>query len=982
MSGEECREIERLLIHQTLDILDEETRNRVLAHVAKCPDCLNRHEQISVDMEKFLTWSDATVPEGAVAFVLGEAANLMPAPSSPPDEPATESASAPSEASSLLESLADLENLMKTSKARPAGLGSSTAARAASGALSEQDRDLIRKELGLDDIFDDDDDDDPPAVGDDEPSGEFGDFEKMARAAEKASASKRMRRGSDEQWQKMTGTTIVNPDDIEHAAAQKDTGDTGEWAEKARTDVMPSEVLRKKAAEESFMGTTILNAAGAAPKHPTKRFSSVVLANIKTVAPEKRARRKKMRKVATVSPAVLFSVGLHVAAVLALGIWVWVIPKDKDLLPVRINNNTEELIEEHDDIKEEVEVDVEEIIDFMKDADPSEKEDPADTTDSRPTSDPIGIASDTAPPTPVHRNDNLFKRRSGGGGGGGGTYLAVDWALHWFAQHQDDDGKWHHIDYVLNCKRHTKPPCNHGISEIFAKERRNFTPGITGLVTLCFLGAGYTHTDIPAGQEVGKRFLERHGRYRPVVRNALKYLVRIQTSDGCFGPKKDLDMEGYMYNHGICSLAVLEAYHLTGDEKLLAAGEKALAFIAKAQNPISGGWDYVAYSRSEPRRDRSDTSVSSWQVMALKAAIDAGVRVDNKCWIRARRFFQAMNRSRGRFYYARGKDVEKENKARNSQGVNSASLLSLMYLWKNPLQSRVLHAGAMALLRDLPNPDRLLDSAPAREAFNFHSVYYWYYGTLVMYNLGGEYWHSWKDSLTNMLKQSQVQKGNAKGTWDPKGAFLGKFAGRLYVTAFNVLNLEVDYRYLPMYKKIKVEEPKAEPSSRKQLSREQLLTLLRNRKKKYRSQVRAAAMRELARRFGRDKEVLAALDRHFARPGIESKAKTAAIAELCRRHASENLVLAVLARVLLDSHISWTAKNSAYRALKGAGRQALPFVRNLVLQVDDETKKLIILILKEQKDSEAVPMLETLVATGHSKGVRRAAEEAIGAIRR
>ena len=84
-----------------------------------------------------------------------------------------------------------------------------------------------------------------------------------------------------------------------------------------------------------------------------------------------------------------------------------------------------------------------------------------------------------------------------------------------------------------------------------------------------------------------------------------------------------------MYNQGICTLALLEALQLTKDEALQDPCRHAVAFIEKAQNRKTGGWDYLSYGRPEGRNSqRCDTSVSSWQVMALKSAIDAGLPVD------------------------------------------------------------------------------------------------------------------------------------------------------------------------------------------------------------------------------------------------------------------------------------------------------------------------------------------------------------------
>ena len=81
-------------------------------------------------------------------------------------------------------------------------------------------------------------------------------------------------------------------------------------------------------------------------------------------------------------------------------------------------------------------------------------------------------------------------------------------------------------------------------------------------------------------------------------------------------------------------------------------------------------------------------------------------------------------------------------------------------------------------------------------------TYYWYYATQVLAHVGGEPWEAWMTRLHALLVNSQVQQGPMAGSWDPRGPIpdrWGPHAGRLYVTAMNLLSLEVQYRKLPLY---------------------------------------------------------------------------------------------------------------------------------------------------------------------------------------
>ena len=117
------------------------------------------------------------------------------------------------------------------------------------------------------------------------------------------------------------------------------------------------------------------------------------------------------------------------------------------------------------------------------------------------------------------------------------------------------------------------------------------TTGATGLALLAFLGAGYTHKDGP---------------YQSEVEKGLYYLTsQMQLSDdgGDLG-----EGVGYaMYPHAIATLALCEAYAMTGDETLKFPAQFAVDFIVHAQHE-AGGWRYHP-------RDPGDTTVTGWQVI-------------------------------------------------------------------------------------------------------------------------------------------------------------------------------------------------------------------------------------------------------------------------------------------------------------------------------------------------------------------------------
>ena len=124
---------------------------------------------------------------------------------------------------------------------------------------------------------------------------------------------------------------------------------------------------------------------------------------------------------------------------------------------------------------------------------------------------------------------------------------------------------------------------------------------------LAFLGAGYDHYD---------------DQYLNVVRGGLEFLVRNQKPNGDLYLATDAESNksAWFYSHGIASIALCEAYGMTGDENLKVAAQKAIDFIVASQHPTRGGWRYA------PQFD-ADTSVSGWQLMALKSGELAGLTI-------------------------------------------------------------------------------------------------------------------------------------------------------------------------------------------------------------------------------------------------------------------------------------------------------------------------------------------------------------------
>ncbi len=116
--------------------------------------------------------------------------------------------------------------------------------------------------------------------------------------------------------------------------------------------------------------------------------------------------------------------------------------------------------------------------------------------------------------------------------------------------------------------------------------------------------------------------------------------------------------------------------------------------------------------------------------------------------------------------------------------VTAIGVLGRLFLGWPPNQ---LMAGGNMLMNKLPN-------------WRTKDCYSWYYGTLCMFQMGGDYWQAWNVAMRDMLIDNQRKGGDEDGSWDPQGGSY-KGGGRVWSTAVGALCLEVYYRYLPIYKK-------------------------------------------------------------------------------------------------------------------------------------------------------------------------------------
>ncbi|MDR2762944.1 MAG: terpene cyclase/mutase family protein [Planctomycetaceae bacterium] len=350
---------------------------------------------------------------------------------------------------------------------------------------------------------------------------------------------------------------------------------------------------------------------------------------------------------------------------------------------------------------------------------------------------------------------------------------AIEAALEWFVAHQDKSdssfaGSWS-FDFSESCGR-----CRNSGTH---KSR----VAATAIVTLAFLGAGYTHEKSP------------NNKYQKAVDDALYYLVT-HTIDTDLGGALNHGLEG-MYSHGIATIALCEAAAMQKNSTkniLRLKAQDALRFIENAQDRIGGGWRYKP-------NESGDISVTAWQVMALKSGKIANLNISGPVLYKVNDFLDSVEFNGGRKYYYLPIDYNCPiTEQFHGTGGDSAwtcsatGLLLRMYLTWEP-GSNELDEGVNFIAKRGP-----LRTANGDFTCN---LYYAYYGTLLMHHFGESYWDDWYKELRDFLVKTQSKSGHESGSWFFPDSYCDK-GGRLFNTALAVLILETPYRYLPLYRKI------------------------------------------------------------------------------------------------------------------------------------------------------------------------------------
>lgn len=332
------------------------------------------------------------------------------------------------------------------------------------------------------------------------------------------------------------------------------------------------------------------------------------------------------------------------------------------------------------------------------------------------------------------------------------TTQAIDRALSWLADQQNEDGSWTgSVGFKVN--------------QSYEVEKSDVPHvGVTALAGMAFLAGGH---------------LPGRGRYGVTISRATDFVL------ACVDPTSGFIQRNgtRMYSHAFATLYLAEVVGMTQRADLRDKLQRSVDLIVQSQNAV-GSWRY------EPFAVESDMSITVCQLMALRAARNIGIKVPKSTIDLAVEYVRDSYIQRDQppaywyvdeYYFMRkgGFRYQMQDHTRSSFAVTAAGIAS-MY-----------NAGVYSHETLQDSLEVLKDTYPKVSNRQDHYFFWYgnYYAVQAMYVAGGQWWDWYYGQISTDLLQRQSRDGYWLNREGPGNAFS---------TAIGAIILQVPYKYLPI----------------------------------------------------------------------------------------------------------------------------------------------------------------------------------------
>ncbi|MBN1395993.1 MAG: terpene cyclase/mutase family protein, partial [Pirellulales bacterium] len=255
------------------------------------------------------------------------------------------------------------------------------------------------------------------------------------------------------------------------------------------------------------------------------------------------------------------------------------------------------------------------------------------------------------------------------------------------------------------------------------------------------------------------------GPYGEQLQRCVDYLL------GCVRPSGFISggdaARGPMYGHGFATMFLAECHGMAPRDELREKLKKAVKIIVDCQN-AQGGWRY------QPVPNEADVSVTACEIMALRAARNAGLFVPNETVDRAIEYVKKCQNADGGFAYM----LQGSRASAFPRSAAAATALMSAGVYTGPEIDR----GLEYLMRFLPGKEKT-----ERETYYYYGQYYAAQATWIA---GGERWQRWYPAARDEL----IARQRDDGAWVSAN-------GNHYATAVACIVLQMPNNYLPIFER-------------------------------------------------------------------------------------------------------------------------------------------------------------------------------------
>jgi hypothetical protein len=287
----------------------------------------------------------------------------------------------------------------------------------------------------------------------------------------------------------------------------------------------------------------------------------------------------------------------------------------------------------------------------------------------------------------------------------------------------------------------------------------NYPTAMTALAGTALICSGSTTTQGP---------------YARHIRRAVDYLTTKSRPNGLIGDP--LTDNRYTYGHGFSMLFLSQILGEEEDaerrEELIDILNRAVDFSGKAQTP-SGGWGYVS-AKDGNNFDEGSTTIT--QVQGLRSCRNAGIPVPTETIENAKQYIYSCKNSDGGISYS------SRNKGSSRPAITAAALATLYNA--GDYDSRHVPEMMKYAKKELHD----ITSSGARSFGHWHYTYLYY--SQVVYRQGVAQWEPFRDALCKRIIAEQSTNGSWTGNIGP-----------IYVSSCNLVMLQLDRAYLPVYQR-------------------------------------------------------------------------------------------------------------------------------------------------------------------------------------